>query len=189
MDSSTKVKKTTTCLTPLEPEYNTTKRDAVYGGKADNGRGNSTGNIGVVNAPDMLPFELTQKHTKPLDVPLATNHIELPIFASTENELIVNKLESLEGKKDPERPRAKVNKYTCYATRGFCTFNHSMGRGVYGAELQKTLMRQANGLKHTLRCLKIRVPLTNRVATGMALGRWGSDDGKNELKETIMLGG
>ena len=46
---------------------------------------------------DMLPFERTKKPIKPLDAPLATKYIELPIFASTESELVVNKLESSEG--------------------------------------------------------------------------------------------
>ena len=100
-DSSTKVAKIATRLAPLDPGYNTTKRDDVYGGKADNGRRKSTGDIGVVNAPDVLPFELTKIHIEPLDAPLATKHIEVPIFASIENELIVNKLVSLEEKKYP----------------------------------------------------------------------------------------
>ena len=74
------------------------------------------------------------------------------------------------------------------SARGFGTFNHALGRGVYGAELQKALRSQSNGLKHTLWDLKIRVPRTNRIATGMALGRWGAEGGKYGSEEAIMIG-
>ena len=158
-ESSAKITKPSTRLAPLGPEYRTTKTDAVYGGQTDTRRRNSSGVIGVNGLPqDMIPFDLTKKPIKPTDVPLAAKHIALPIFASTENELIVNKFESSEEKKDPDSQWAKVNKYTCYDARGFGTFNPKLGRGVCGVELQKALRRQANGLKHTLWELKIRAP-------------------------------
>ena len=55
-------------------------------------------------------------------------------------------------------------------------------------ELQKALRRQANSLKHLLWGLKIRVPLSNRIASGMALVRWGAEDGRTGVKEAILLG-
>ena len=80
-----------------------------------------------------------------------------------------------------------MNKYTCYDSRGFGTFNPTLGRGVYGVELQKAFRRQADGLKHTLWELEIRAPISNRIPNGMALCRWGSEDGGNGTKEAIGL--
>ena len=100
---------------------------------------------------------------------MATSQIELPIFASTENESIANNLESFDGKKDPERQRDMVNKYTRYAASGLGTFNPAMGSGVYGVEFQKDSRRQAGGLQRSLWGLEIRAPLRNRITAGMAL--------------------
>ena len=139
-------------------------------------------------APEMLPFELAKRPIRPLNVPSASQQLELRVLASTENELIVNNLEALEERKDPDRVWKKVNKYTAYAARGFGTFKPGVGLGVYGIEMQKSLRRQANGLHPTLRDLKIRVPITNRIASGMALFSWGADDGKTGPKDAIILG-
>ena len=109
--------------------------------------------------------------------------MELPALASVGNELIVNKLEAIEERKSPDRAWAKVTKYTSYAERGFCTFNAAVGRGVYGIEMQKALRRQANGMQETIWGLNIRVPMTNRIASGMALMSWGSEDGKTGAEE------
>ena len=67
-------------------------------------------------------------------------------------------------------------------------FNPALGRGVYGIELQKDLRRQADILKHTLWDLKIRAPIRNRIASGMALVNWGAEDGVRASKASIMIG-
>ena len=61
------------------------------------------------------------------------------------------------------------------------------GRGLYGVELQKSLRRQANTLKHRLWELKIRTPFTNRLVTGVALASWGAEDGQLGQKDAILL--
>ena len=136
----------------------------------------------------LLPVELVKKPIKPLNVPLVSQEIELPVIASAAYELIVNKLEAIEERKDPERQWAKVNKYTAYALRGFGMFSPEVGRGVYGIELQTALRRQSNSLKRSLWNLKIRAPLTNRITAGIALASWGSEDGKTGSKESITMG-
>ena len=151
-------------------------------------RRRSTGGMENPVPEDMLPFELVKRPIKQLNVPLVSQQLDLPVLASSETELIVNRLESIEERKDPERQWAKVNKYTAYALRGFGMFCPEVGRGVYGLELQKALRRQADGLKHSLWNLKIRVPLTNRITAGIALVSWGAEDGKTGTKESIMLG-
>ena len=127
-----------------------------------------------------MPSELMKKLIKPLEgappsPPPAPspNQLDLSAMTATENELIANKLESMGGKKDPDRHWAKVNKYTCYAVVGFGTLNPAIGRGVYGMELQKALRRQVNSYKRTLWGLEIRAPIANRVDSGTALVRWG----------------
>ena len=71
--------------------------------------------------------------------------------------------------------------------RGFGTFNVTIGRGLYGQELQKSLRRHANNLKHVLREDKIRVPLKNRLTTGISMVQRGAEDGHNGTKESITL--
>ena len=149
---------------------------------------NSAGCMAVNRAPDMIPSELLKQPIKPRGVPLETDQFEYLGEASAENELIVNKLESMEEKRDAEKQRAKVNKYTAYAARGFGTFNPTLGRGVYWVDLQKALRRQANALKHTLWDLEIRAPIDNRIASDISLARWGSEDGRNGRKDAIALG-
>ena len=172
-----------TQLTPdREPESKKTKETE---GRQ---RRNSTGDVTGAQSTGMLPFELVKKPIRPLLVPLASDQCEIRVATSTENELIVNRLEAIDDKKDPERQWNKVTKYSVFAARGFGTFNPTIGRGVYGIELQKALRRQANSLKHTLWDLKIRVPITNRIASGMALINWGAEDGVHGSKDAIMLG-
>ena len=151
-------------------------------------RRHSTGTVNLGATTQMMPFELVKKPIKPLGIPLASDQVHLPELASTETELIVNRLESIEERKDPEKQWTKVTKYAVYAVRGFGTFKPAIGLGVFGVDLQKTIRRQANGLKHALWDLKIRVPITNRISTGIALMRWGAEDGKQGSKESIMLG-
>ena len=136
---------------------------------------------------DMLPFELVKRPIRPLTVPIATQ-LNIPVSISTENEIIVNKLEDMEERKDPERQWTKVTKYVAYAMRGFGTFTPTLGLGVYGLELQKALRRQANSLKYAMWGMKIRVPASNRIASGISLVSWGSEDGKHGAKDSIMLG-
>ena len=62
-----------------------------------------------------------------------------------------------------------------------------MGRCAYGLELKKALRRMENGLKHTMWGLWIRVPI-NKIASGIALMRWGDEDGRNGSDESIKLG-
>ena len=85
-----------------------------------------------------------------MGVPLATEQVAGVIHEATGNELIINRLEEIEERKDPERIWTKINKYTLYALRGFGSFNVTFERGLYGIELQKSLRRQANALKHRL---------------------------------------
>ena len=136
---------------------------------------------------DMLSFELVKRPIRPLAVPIATQ-LNIPASMSTENELIVNKLDALEERKDPERQWAKITKYVAYAMRGFGTFAPTLGLGVYGLELQKALRRQANSLKYALWDLEIRVPISNRISSGVDLVSWGAEDGKLGTKDSVMLG-
>ena len=59
---------------------------------------------------------------------------------------------------------------------------------MYGLELQKALRRQANSLKYVMWGLKIKVPISNRIASGIALVSWGAEGGKNGTNDSIMLG-
>ena len=111
-----------------------------------------------------------------------SQQLDVPIIASAENELIVNKLGAIKERNDLERQCAKVNKYAAFPARGFGMLNPAIGRGVYGIELQKVMRRQANSLWNSLWDLKIRVPLTNRITAGMALVSWGAEDGKTGPK-------
>ena len=181
---SRKDKKENTCLQPTDHcETNDNHVDPPV-----RNRRHSAGGFLQSTSTEMMPIELVKRPIKPMGVPLATSQICVPVVASTEHELIVSKIDAMEERKDPERQWTKVTRYTVYAARGFGTFSPVIGIGVYGAELQKAIRRQANGLKHTLWNLKIRVPITNRIATGIALMRWGSEDGRHSGKDTIMLG-
>ena len=80
--------------------------------------------------------------------PLATTQISGVIHEATGDELIINRLGAIEDRKDPERLWGKINKYTAYALRGFGSFNVTFGRGMHGVELQTSLPRQSNTLKH-----------------------------------------
>lgn len=151
-------------------------------------RRKSTGDDVETMAPGMLPSELVKRPIFPLNVPLASQQLALPALASSENELIVNKLEAIDERKDPGWVWVKVTKYTVYPSRIFGTFNASIGRGVYGIEMQMALRRQAIGLTATFRDLKIRVPLANRITSFMALRSWGAEGGKTGPEESIMLG-
>ena len=97
--------------------------------------------------------------------------VRLPISASTENELIVNNLESIDEKRGPEKKRAEVNKYTTYAALFFGACNPTLARGVYGSELQNATRRQPSGTKHTRWDLRTRSPNNKRIASGMAVMR------------------
>ena len=103
-----------------------------------------------------LPPELVKATIHPMGVPLATDQISGGIQAATGNELIIHRLEEIEVRKGPERICAKVKKYTTYALRGFGSFGVNFGRGLYGAELQKSLRRQANTPKRNLWEMKIQ---------------------------------
>ena len=59
----------------------------------------------------------------------------------------------------------------------FGTFCHAIGIGVYGLELQIEIRRQAISLKYTLWVMNIRVPIADRVATGIELVSWRAEDG------------
>ena len=98
----------------------------------------------------MVPNELLKMSIKPMGVPLVKSNIEPPLQPITDNEIIVNKLGAIEEKRGPERTWNKVMKYAGYAMRGFGTFGVTIGRGLYGQELQKSLRRQANNLQHVL---------------------------------------
>ena len=135
----------------------------------------------------MMPFELVRKPINPSGSPLESGRFDVPSVASTENELIVNKLDALDEKKGPDKQWANVAKYTAYEDRCFGTPNPPIGRGAYEIDLQKALRRQANGLKHTLRDLEIRGPINNRIASGMTLAFWGADDGKNGGEDATIL--
>ena len=113
-------------------------------------RRKSTGTIGGHDTMDMMPFELVKRQIRPMTVPLVSQCVDLPICASTENELIVNKLEALEARKAPDRQWAKITKYAAYAARGFGAFTPTVGLSVFGLELQKAIRRQSNSLKSTL---------------------------------------
>ena len=136
----------------------------------------------------MPPFEQVKRPIRPLTVPIASQLVNIQANTSTENELIVRKLDALAERKDPEMQWAKITKYVAYAMRGFGTFTPTLGIGVYGLELQKALRRKANSLKYVLWGLKISVPISNRISTGIALVSWGADDGKNGAEDSIMLG-
>ena len=101
---------------------------------------------------------------------------------------MVSKLDVLEERKDPDRQWAKITKYVAYAARGFGTFNPTVGLGAFGLELPKAIRRQANSPKSTLWDLEIRVPINNRIASGMDLVSWGAEDGHTGAKESITLG-
>ena len=49
--------------------------------------------------PDATPFELIKKPIRPIGVPLDSYNYEIPVYASSENELIVEKSDDLGGKK------------------------------------------------------------------------------------------
>ena len=135
------------------------------------------------------PPELAKATIKPTGVPLATDQVSGEIQAATGNELITHRPEEIEERNDPERVWAKVNKYTTHALRGYGAFDVSFGGGLFGAELQKSLKRQANALKHRLWELKIRIPFTNRLISGIALVSWGAEDGRTGHKDAILLNG
>ena len=137
---------------------------------------------------DMLPYELVKRPIRPSTVPIASHLMNIQVSTSTENERIANKLEELEERKDPERHCTKIAKYVAYAMRGFGTFAPSVGIGVFVMELQKALRRQANSLKYALWDLKIRVPISNRISTGIALVSWGAEEGTNGTKDSIING-
>ena len=62
--------------------------------------------VGPVMEPmsaGMVPNELLKMPTKPLGEPLVMSDVGPPIQPITDNELIVNKLEAIEEKRDPER--------------------------------------------------------------------------------------
>ena len=134
-----------------------------------------------------VPPDLIKATVKPMGVPLATEQWAGKIQAATGNELIIHRHEEIEDRKDPERVWAKATKYTTYALRGFGAFNLSVCRRLYGLELQKSLRRQANALKHRLWKSKIRTPLNNRLIDGMALVSWGAEDGRIGKKDAILL--
>ena len=98
--------------------------------------------------PGNVPSELIKTTTKPMNMPLATHHLTTAIPAAAENELIARRLEEMEEGKDPDRMWTKMGNYVTFALRGFGMFSVSLGRGLYGVGLQKSIRRQATGLKH-----------------------------------------
>ena len=97
--------------TALSPDYPTTHQDTR--GAADGAtRLKSAGSIDRHIPVDTLPFELVKKPTKPLSVPLASQQPDLPILASTEGELIFNKLENLRRLKNGWTPKGNGAKST-----------------------------------------------------------------------------
>ena len=133
------------------------------------------------------PKELIKTTIKPMNLPMGMHLAPSIIPTATEKELLANRLEEMEERKDPDRTWAKMGKYVTFALRGFGMFNVSLGRGLYGAELQKSLRRRSTDLKHQLWEDKIRVPLNNRIVNGMALNSWGADDGCKGQKDAILL--
>ena len=85
-----------------------------------------------------IPHELIKATIKPMGVPPAKDMASAAIQDATGNELIISGWE-IEAVKSPERVRGQVNKYTTCALRGFGSFNVAMGRGLFGAEFQKSL--------------------------------------------------
>ena len=106
---------TGTRLSPTQPLAETEARVE----SASRPRRNSTGGCIDGVTTDMIPFELAKRHVRPLPVPLSSQVMGAPAHGSTENELIGNKLESVEERKGPERHCAKITKYVEYAPRGF----------------------------------------------------------------------
>ena len=151
-------------------------------------RRKSTGRIAITAPHEIISFAQAKRPIRPLNLPRLTQQLAAPTIAPTENELIANKLEAIEERKDPERQWAKTNKYTVYVARGFGAFSREVGRGTYGIELQKSTGRQTTRLKPTLWDMKIRVPPMNRITSGMDLSRWGAEDGRNGTKDAIVIG-
>ena len=137
---------TGTRLSPTQPLAETETRVA----SPSRPRRNSTGGCSNGVTTNVLPFELVKRPVRPLTVPLSSQEMDAPVHASTENELIVNKLEAIEERKDPDRHWAKITKYMAYASRGFGTFAPALGIGVYGIDLKKSIRRQAGSSKYTL---------------------------------------
>ena len=69
----------------------------------------------------------------------------------------------------------KITEFVVFALRGFGCFKVELGIGAYGKELCETLKRQATVMKEAMYRKGIRVPLTNRIVSGMAEAAWGSE--------------
>ena len=115
--------------------------------------------------------------------------VQIPgaIREATGGEFTINQLGEIEERKDAGRAWAKIDQYTAYAPRGFRSFGVSVGRGLYGIELAKSLRGQVNARRHSLWELKIRDPLTNRLINGIVLASWGADDGRVGRMGSIFL--
>lgn len=118
---------------------------------------------------------------------MAADQISGSSPASTSNELIINQLEEIEERTDPDRVGAKIKKYTAYYLRGFGSFDVTFGRGLYGLELQRPLRRHAENLEIRLRGMEIRIPLANRSVGGIALVSLGDEDGRIGNNGAILL--
>ena len=87
----------------------------------------STGARGGTDTADILPFELAERPIRPTTAPLASQGVDIPVFASSGNELLVDKLDAMAERGGPDRQWAKIAKYSAYASRGFGPFNPTIG--------------------------------------------------------------
>ena len=83
--------------------------------KAEPQRRNSAGDLIANHAPGMIPFELLKQPIRPIGAPLAAGRFDYHVEVSTGDELIANKMDAIEEKRDPQHQWAHVNKYTTHA--------------------------------------------------------------------------
>ena len=76
--------------------------------------------------------------------------------------------------KDAKSP-TRMSEFLVFSLRGFGFFKIELGIGAYGKDLLETLKRQASAMKESMYRKGIRVPLTNRIAHGLADACWGSE--------------
>ena len=92
---------------------------------------------------------------------------------------------------DKEETRAgcntKVEQFTVCALRGFCTHKVVLGTGTYGPELETCLRRQARSEKDHLWRMKLKFPVSNRIAKAAASGRFGNIVGEGADEVSITL--
>lgn len=86
-----------------------------------------------------------------------------------------------------DEPWAHLTELSCFALCGFGTLDASLSVGVYSKDRRTMLLRQGATDRERLWDIGVRVPIWDRIATGVASLQWGTLSSENIPDDVLLV--